>query len=90
MEILDWERASHIVETASLHAVSTCACRHHHSHLGTACQRPQRTCLTFNYTAEMLVRNGIAEPISVSESIAILAQSKDAGLAQTADNVHAR
>ena len=87
VEILDWERASHIVETASSHAVSTCACRHHHSHLGTACERPQRTCLTFNYSAEMLVRNGIAEPISMSESMAILAQSKDAGLAQTADNV---
>ena len=87
VEILDWERASHIVETASAHAVLTCACRHHHSHLGTACERPLRACLTFNYSAEMLVRNGIAEPISMNESMAILAQSKDAGLAQTADNV---
>ena len=56
VEILDWERASHLIESASAHAVSTCACRHHHSHLGTACERPQRTCLTLNYGAELLAR----------------------------------
>lgn len=87
VEILDWERASAIVESATSHAVSLCACRHHHSHLGTACDKPQRTCMTFNYGADMLVRNGIAEPISTAEAMQILAQCKEAGLAQTADNV---
>jgi ferredoxin len=87
VEILDWERASHIVESATSHAVSLCACRHHHSHLGTACDKPQRTCMTFNYGADMLVRNGIAEPISRAEAVQLLAECKEAGLAQTADNV---
>lgn len=54
-----------MIETASAHAVSTCACRHHHSHLGTACEWPQRTCLTLNYGAELLACNGIAERIDV-------------------------
>jgi formate hydrogenlyase subunit 6/NADH:ubiquinone oxidoreductase subunit I len=87
VEILDWERASHLIETASAHAVSTCACRHHHSHLGTACERPQRTCLTLNHGAELLARNGIAERIDVHEAMQILEISKKAGLAQTGDNV---
>jgi ferredoxin len=87
VEILDWERASHIVEAATAHAVSLCACRHHHSHLGTACDRPQRTCMTFNYAADIFVRNGLAEPIDMPEAMDILAQCKEAGLAQTADNV---
>ncbi|NNJ08749.1 4Fe-4S binding protein [Chloroflexales bacterium ZM16-3] len=86
-EILDWERASHIVETASSHAVSLCACRNHAQQAGHPCEHPQRTCLSLNLGADVLVRQGIAERISVSEAMGILEQSKDAGLAQTGDNV---
>jgi NAD-dependent dihydropyrimidine dehydrogenase PreA subunit len=86
-EVLDWERASHIVTSARSHAVSLCACRHHASHLGRECARPQRTCLTLGGAAETLARRGIAERITGSEAMAILEQSKAAGLAQTGDNV---
>jgi ferredoxin len=86
-EILDWERASHIVTTARAHAVSLCPCRHHASHQGRACERPQRTCLTFGGAAEALARHGIAERITAGEAMQILEQSKAAGLAQTGDNV---
>ena len=86
-EILDWERASHVVESARAHAVSLCACRHHAEHLDRACAAPQRTCMTLNGGAEILSRNGIAEPISKSEAMQILEECKAAGLAQTADNV---
>ncbi len=86
-EVLDWERASHIVESARAHAVSLCACRHHASHLDRACERPQRTCLTLGGAAEMLARRGIAERISRNEAMEILETSKAAGLAQTGDNV---
>ena len=86
-EILDWERASRIVQSASAAAVSLCACRHHASHLGTACDAPQRVCLTLNYAAETMVRNGNAEPLTTAEAMDVLQQSKEAGLAQTGDNV---
>ena len=86
-EILDWERASHIVTSAKSHAISLCACRHHADHLERACDRPQRTCMTLNGGAETLVRNGVAERITQSEAMEILEQSKEAGLAQTGDNV---
>jgi ferredoxin len=86
-EILDWERSTRLIETASTVAVSTCACRHHSEHLGKSCNRPQRVCLTLNDGAETMVRSGHAERISAREGLAIIEESQKAGLAQTGDNV---
>jgi NAD-dependent dihydropyrimidine dehydrogenase PreA subunit len=86
-EILAWERATQIVDSAQSHAVSLCACRHHAAHHDRACDRPQRTCLTLNGGAELLARSGIAERITKREAMQILEQCKAAGLAQTGDNV---
>jgi len=90
IEILDWERASHIIRSASALAVGICQCRHTASYLGKACDRPQLTCLSFNYAAEMLIKNGIAQKITTVEAMHILEECKDAGLAQTGDNVQRR
>ena len=47
-EILDYERASKIIETATCITVGTCYCRHKMEHKGLACNMPQDVCLTFN------------------------------------------
>ncbi|MEE8451777.1 MAG: 4Fe-4S dicluster domain-containing protein [Thermoguttaceae bacterium] len=86
-EILDWQRVSRIVESASVIGVSLCTCRHMAEHLGRACGHPQRCCLSLNYAGESLIRNGFAEPISIDEALRILGQCKEAGLAQIGDNV---
>lgn len=86
-EILDYERASHLIESASALAVSLCACRHKAEHLGHACDRPQEVCLVLNAAAETMARNGIARSIDTAEGMKILDISKEAGLAQTGDNV---
>ncbi|MHB0874880.1 MAG: 4Fe-4S binding protein [Anaerolineae bacterium] len=86
-EILDWERAGTIVSSARHLSVSLCACRHERSHLGEACDAPQRVCLSLNHGAEATIRAGVAEPIAVAEGMRILEQSKAAGLMQTGDNV---
>jgi NAD-dependent dihydropyrimidine dehydrogenase PreA subunit len=86
-EILDYERASHLIESASDLAVSLCACRHKAEHLGHACDRPQEVCLVLNAAAVTMARNGIARPIDAREGMHILDISKEAGLAQTGDNV---
>ena len=86
-EILDWERASHLVETASDVSVGICQCRHKASHMGVECDRLQRNCLSLNYAAQMLADNGWAEPISNAEAMTILEQSKEQGMALTGDNV---
>ncbi len=86
-EILDWERATYIVSSASAVSVGLCQCHHAAQHLGQACDRPEETCLTFNYAAESLIRNGIARSITKDEAMKILGKCKEAGLAQTGDNV---
>jgi len=87
IEILDWERASHIIQTASPISVSLCPCRHELSHLGKACDKPQLVCLSLNYAADTLIRNGIAQSITTDEAMRLLEQCKEVGLAQTGDNV---
>ena len=89
-EVLDWERTSQIVRSASAIGVSICACRHEASHLGRACDRPLRSCLAFNYAAESLIRNGFADQITIEEAEQILQECKDAGLAQLGDSVRSR
>jgi ferredoxin len=86
-EILDWERASHIVRSATARGVSICPCRHKAKHLEEACDRPQENCLSFNYAAEAMIRIGTARPITTEKAMHILEESKEAGLAQTGDNV---
>lgn len=86
-EILDWEKASFVIRSAQTIGISLCACRHKASHLGKSCDAPQKTCMTFNGSAEMLIKKGMAQEISREETMAILQQCKEAGLAQIADNV---
>jgi ferredoxin len=86
-EVIDWERASHIVSSASAVSVGICQCRHSARHLERACDRPQETCLTFDFAAESLSRNGIARYITKDEAMSILGKCKESGLAQTGDNV---
>jgi ferredoxin len=86
-EILDWERATHIVQTASAVGVSLCACRHKASHLGKACDNTMENCISLNFAAEVLGKSGLARRITTAEGMKILEASKEAGLAQTGDNV---
>lgn len=87
IEILDWERATYVVEHAKSHAVSLCACRHKAEHLGRTCKNEQNNCLSFGGAADVLIHNGLAKSISVAESMKLLEEGKAAGLAQTGDNV---
>ena len=53
-EVLDYERVSHIIDSASCITVGDCYCRHKMEHLGKACDMPQDVCLTFNGAAKTL------------------------------------
>lgn len=86
-EILDWEKASHLIQSAATAGVSLCACRHKADHLGRACDKPHEVCLSLNFSAETLIRSGLARQVTIGEAMGILEESKDAGLAQTGDNV---
>lgn len=86
-EILDWEKATHIVSSSTAISIGMCQCQHVAQHHGKACDKPQEVCLSFNYAAESMVRNGLTRLITKDEAMGILGKSKDANLIQIGDNV---
>lgn len=85
--VLDYERASHIIDTATCITVGICYCRHKMEHRGKACNNPQEVCLTFNKSAESLAKHGVARQISQRQAHQILEQCVELGLVQIGDNV---
>jgi formate hydrogenlyase subunit 6/NADH:ubiquinone oxidoreductase subunit I len=86
-EILDYEKATEVINTASCITVGTCYCRHKMEHMGKACQMPQDVCLTFNTAAESLSKHGVAKKITKEEAKAILDKCVKLGLVQLGDNI---
>jgi hypothetical protein len=87
-EILDYERASAIVEEADTCAIGLCSCRHERSHMGEQkCEAPLETCSTFGKAADFMVRRGLAREVSREEMRDNLQRSRDQGLAFCGDNV---
>jgi len=86
-EVLDYERATHIINSASCITVGTCYCRHKMEHVGKACKAPQDVCLTFNTAAESLIKHKIARQINKDEALAVLNKCVDYGLVQIGDNI---
>ena len=86
-EVLDWERATHLIETSSARSVSLCYCRHTAEHLGTKCDAPMDNCLSLNAGAEFVARRGFGRAIDKAEALDLLAASREKGLVQIADNV---
>ena len=89
-DVLDWERATHVVGEARAWAVSLCYCRHKQEHLGQACDAPVDVCLTLNGGADFVTRRGFGRAVERSEALDILAASREKGLVQIADNVQDR
>ena len=73
--ILDYERASHIIEEAEHIAVGMCYCQHKMQHVGKACDAPMDICMTFNGTANSLIKNNYARRIDASECKELLHQA---------------
>ena len=88
VEVLDYEKAAAIVESARKLAVGICSCRHEKHHQGTrACDVPMDNCSSFGSAAEFLVRHDMAREVSKEEMLDNVARSRDLGLVLNADNV---
>lgn len=88
--ILDYERASHIVEEADYIGLGLCYCRHKAYHAGHPCEidAPWDVCLTFGNVARSLAEHGHhARLISKEEAMDVLQRSYDANLVQIGENV---
>lgn len=88
VEVLDYEKATSIVEGSEKFAVGICSCRHEKLHLGEKkCQVPLDTCSTFGPAVDYMVRHDFAKEVSKSEMLELLARSKEMGLVFCADNM---
>ncbi len=87
LHVLDFERATKVIETASYMAVGTCYCRHKMMHMNKACDAPLDICMTFNTTAASLIRHGIARKVDTIEGLDLLTQAYESNLVQFGENV---
>lgn len=87
LHVLDFERASEVIRTATHRGISLCYCRHKMEHVGKACDAPQDICMTFNASASSLIRHGHAREVGVSEAMELLHQAQERDLVQFGENV---
>jgi Pyruvate/2-oxoacid:ferredoxin oxidoreductase delta subunit len=88
VEILDYEKATAIIEDASKFAIGICSCRHEKHHLDEKkCEVPLETCSTFGRAIDYMTRRDFAREVSKSEMLENLARSREMGLVLCADNV---
>jgi len=87
LHVLDYERTSEVIRTASHIGVGLCYCRHKMEHRGKACDAPQDICMTFNNTAASLVKHGIAREVGVDECLDLIQLANEYNLVQFGENV---
>lgn len=87
VHVLNYERASEVIKTASHIGVGMCYCRHKMQHLGKACAAEMDICMTFNSTAASLTKHGHARAIDVIECLDLLQKAYDQNLVQFGENV---
>ena len=90
LHVLDYERASEVIKTAAAIGVGICYCRHKMQHVGKNCEAELEICMTFNDSADSLVRHGIARKADAAEGLDLLQKARDTNLVQFGENVRER
>jgi len=90
LHVLDYERASEVIKTAAAIGVGICYCRHKMQHVGKNCEAELEICMTFNGSADSLVRHGIARKADAAEGLDLLQKARDMNLVQFGENVRER
>lgn len=85
--VLDYERATHVIESASHIGISMCYCRHKKQHVNQACDAPMDICMTFNTVASSLIRHDYARQVDISECKELLHLAYEENLVQFGENV---
>ena len=87
LHVLDYERATEVIETSSDIGIGLCYCRHKRQHQGRACSAEMDICMTFNTVAASLIRNDFARRVDRSECKELLHKAWEQNLAQFGENV---
>ncbi|MDF1543120.1 MAG: 4Fe-4S binding protein [Anaerosomatales bacterium] len=90
LHVLDYERASEVIRSATHRGIGVCYCRHKMLHVGRNCDAPMEICMTFNGSAAALIRHGYARSVDVSEGMDLLDQAYERNLVQFGENVRER
>ena len=87
LHVLDYERASEVIKTASHRGIGTRYCRHKMHHLGKACDAPMEICMSFGGVADSLIKHGVAHGVDVAEGLDLLDTAIGHNLVQFGENV---
>jgi len=87
LHVLDYERASEVIKTATHRGIGLCYCRHKMDHMDQACSAPQDICMTFNNVAASLIRHDQVRSVDVSEGLDLLQEAYENNLVQFGENV---
>lgn len=87
LHVLDYERATEVIKTATHIGVGICYCRHKMEHLGRNCDAPMDICMTFNTSAASLTKNGYARNIDGAECLDLLDKAYESNLVQFGENI---
>jgi len=86
LHVMDYERASEVIKTATHIGIGTCYCRHKMHHVSRACNAPMDICMTFNFTAASLTKHGYARSITANECLKSLDNTYEHNLVQFGEN----
>ena len=96
-EVLDWEKATHLIENAGRWTVGLCHCRHIAHHRDEECvaaskvrDEPIEVCLSFGEASNHFLRRGTAREISKQEAMDIMVETRELNCVQLGDNVQER
>ncbi|PLX75902.1 MAG: (Fe-S)-binding protein [Desulfuromonas sp.] len=87
LHVLDYERATEVIDSASAIGIGLCYCRHKRQHLGRACGAEMEICMTFNTVASSLIRCGYARRVDKNECQDLLDKAWEQNLVQFGENV---
>ncbi len=90
LHVLDYERASEVIKTASHRGIGMCYCRHKMQHLDRTCDAPMNICMTFNHSASSLIKYGHARAVDVAEGLDLLQMAHENNLVQFGESVQKR
>ncbi len=86
LEIMDYERATHVINSAEHIGIGVCYCRHKMEHVGKDCDAPKEICMTFGNVADSLIRAGYARRVEKEECLDLLDVAYQHNLVQIGEN----
>ncbi|MHA1390479.1 MAG: ATP-binding protein [Candidatus Thorarchaeota archaeon] len=89
LEIHPYQKAEHLIESASAWGVRECICKKQKGLIGEPCSYPTTVCLAFAPKENYFEGSDVTKAITKEESLRLLKEAEDAGLVHCTYNVQA-